>query len=344
MNAVVDLERKARELAAARSAQESEAAFGQLVAPYRLELRAHCYRMLGSIHDADDALQDALLGAWRGLGGFAGRSSLRSWLYTITTNACLRMIERRRRRLLPIDHGAPGDPREELDAGLAEQLWVEPFPDSALPAATPEARYEQRESIELAFIAALQNLPARQRAVLILRDVLGFSAREVAETLGTSPPSVDSLLQRAHASVHKRLPAQSQQATLRALGDAKLSALVDGYVDAWERGDVDAVVAMLAEDARIAMPPIPTWFDGRDAVATFLRTRVLRGGRPQRLIPVGANGAPAFAQYVWDEQRGRHVAHAITVLTIRGEEIAGLTAFLHDGVVEQFGLPGERSP
>ena len=319
-------------------------AFAQLIAPYRSELHAHCYRMLASVHDAEDALQDTLLRAWRALAGFEGRSSLRSWLYTIATNACLRMIERRGQRLLPIDHGPPGDPHEQLDARLAEQLWVEPFPDSALPAATPEARYEQRESIELAFIAALQNLPARQRAVLILRDVLGFSAREVADTLDTSPPSVDSLLQRAHASVDKRLPAQSQQATLRALGDAKLRALVGGYVDAWERGDVDAVVAMLAEDARIAMPPIPTWFDGRDAVATFLRTRVLRGRRPPRLIPVRANGAPAFAQYAWDEQRGRYLAHAIMVLTIRGEEIAGLMAFLHDGVVEQFGLPAVLSP
>jgi RNA polymerase sigma-70 factor, ECF subfamily len=341
---VAGVDLRARELTAARSAQDSEAAFERLVAPYRLELRAHCYRMLGSVHDADDALQDALLRAWRGLGGFEARSSLRAWLYTITTNACLRTIERRPQRVLPIDYSPPGDPHEELDARLSEQLWIEPYPDAELPPATPEARYEQRESIELAFIAALQNLPARQRAVLILRDVLGFSAREVAETLDTSPPSVDSLLQRAHVAVRERLPAQSQQATLRALGDQKLSALVDGYVDAWERGDVDAVVAMLTEDARIAMPPVPTWYEGRDAVATFLRTRVLHGGRPLRLIPVSANSAPAFAQYAWEAARGKFVAHAVTVLTIRGEQIAGLMAFLHDDVVVPFGLAAELTP
>src|SRR5256714_9082552 len=289
-------------LAGARRGEE--VAFQRLLEPYRAELHAHCYRMLGSVHDAEDALQDALLRAWRGLGRFEGRSSLRAWLYRIATNACLRAIERRPQRVLPIDHGPPADPHDELAAPLIESVWVEPYPDGEDELTAAETRYERRESIELAFIAALQHLPGRQRAALILRDVLGFSAREVAATLDASPASVDSLLQRAHKSVEQRLPAQSQQATLRALGDERLSELVRGYVDAWERGDIDAVVAMLAEDARITMPPIPTWYWGRDAVAAFLAEQAPLAGRPRRLLPVRANGQPAFGQYAWAERAG----------------------------------------
>jgi len=318
-----------------------EDAFSRLVAPHRAELHAHCYRMLGSVHDAEDALQEALLRAWRGLESFAGRSSLRSWLYRIATNACLRAIERRPQRVLPIDYGPPGDPHDELAARLIESAWIEPYPDDADDFTAPEAHYERRESIELAFVAALQHLPGRQRAVLILRDVLGFSAREVAETLETSPAAVDSALQRAHKAVEERLPAQSQQATLRALGDERLSELVVGYVDAWERGDVEAVVAMLAEDARIAMPPIPTWYRGRDAVAAFLTERVLRSNRPRRLIPIRANGALAFGQYVRDERSDRLQAHGIIVLSLEGDEIIELTAFLSPDAFGRFGLPSE---
>jgi RNA polymerase sigma-70 factor (ECF subfamily) len=318
-----------------------EAAFASLIAPYRLELHAHCYRMLGSVHDAEDALQEALLRAWRGLARFEGRSSLRSWLYRIATNACLRALERRPQRVLPVDYGPPADPHDELAAPLIESVWVEPYPDDEDELAAPEARYERRESIELAFVAALQHLPGRQRAALILRDVLGFSAREVADTLDATPASVDSLLQRAHKSVEERLPAQSQQATLRTIGDERLSELVGGYVDAWERGDIDAVVAMLAEDARITMPPIPTWFRGRDAVAAFLTERVLAGEGPRRLLPVRANGSPAFGQYSWDEERGRLVAHGITVLTFVGEQIQEMIAFLTPEAFARFGLPSE---
>jgi RNA polymerase sigma-70 factor (ECF subfamily) len=248
-------------LEAARRGDED--AYGRLVGQYRAELHAHCYRMLGSVPDAEDALQEALLRAWRGLPRFEGRSSLRSWLYKIATNACLRLIERRPRRVLPIDYGPEADPHDGPGEPLVESVWVDPYPDAKLGLedgpAGPEARYEQRESVELAFIAALQHLPARQRAVLILRDVLGFSAREVAEALETTPASVDSALQRAHKSVDERLPEQSQQATLRSLGDVALRDVVERYVDAWERGDVEAVVAMLAENATIAMPPMPTW-------------------------------------------------------------------------------------
>src|SRR6202030_23556 len=196
-----------------------------------------------------------------------GRSSLRSWLYQIATNSCLRLIERRPRRVLPIDYGPPADAHDEPAAPLVESVWIEPYPDAAVVDgyAAPEARYEQRESVELAFVAALQHLPARQRAVLILRDVLGFSGAEVAETLETTPTAVYSALQRAHKTVDEQLPRQSQQETLRALGDARVREVVERYTDAWERGDVDAIVAMLTEDAVLAMPPRPSWYRGIEA-------------------------------------------------------------------------------
>src|SRR5881275_3373948 len=242
-------------LEAARNGDED--AFGRLVDPYRSELHAHCYRMLGSVHDAEDALQEALLRAWRGLPRFEGRSSLRSWLYTIATNTCLNAIARRPKRVLPIDYAPAADPHEGPGEPVIESVWVEPYPDETLGLedgfATPEARYEQREGVELAFIAALQHLPANQRAVLILREVLGFSAREAAEMLETTTASVNSALQRARLSVEERLPEQSQQATLRSLGDERLRELVDRYVAAWEHNDVDAIAAMLTEDATLAM-------------------------------------------------------------------------------------------
>src|SRR6266571_6071827 len=232
-------------LAAARGGDED--AYRRLVEPRHAELHAHCYRMLGSVHDAEDALQDALLRAWRGMSRFEGRSSLRSWLYRIATNTCLDVIARRPKRVLPVDYGPAADPHDGPGEPIVESIWVEPYPDEKLGLedgfAAPEARYEQRESVELAFIAALQHLPATQRAVLILREVLGFSAREVAESLETTVASVNSALQRARKSVDERLPDSSQQATLRSLGDQKLRELVGRYVDAWEQGDVDAVVA-----------------------------------------------------------------------------------------------------
>src|SRR6059036_398359 len=276
-----------------------EAAFGQLVDAHRTELHAHCYRMLGSVHDAEDALQETLLRAWRGLARFEGRSSLRSWLYTIATNTCLNLIARRPKRVLPIDYGPAADPHEGPGEPLVESVWVEPYPDEKLGLedgfAAPEARYEQRESVELAFIAALQHLPPNQRAVLILREVLGFSAREAAETLETTTASVNSALQRARQSVEERLPEQSQQATLRSLGDDRLREIVDGYVDAWQRGDVDAVVGMLTEDATFAMPPLRTWFSGRDGIAVFLAGWPLSGEWRWRPIQVRASGQVALA-------------------------------------------------
>src|ERR671936_198177 len=217
-------------LAAARAGDED--AFARLVAPYRVQLHAHCYRMLGSVPDAEDALQETLLHAWRGLPRFEARSSLRSWLYRIATNTCLRTIERRPKRVLPIDYAPAADPHDGLADPVNDPIWLEPYPDTALALqaqAGPDARYDQREGVELAFIAALQHLPARQRAVLILRDVLGFSARETAAVLETTPVSIDSALQRAHKTVDERLPSQTQQETLRLLGDDELGRLVERY-------------------------------------------------------------------------------------------------------------------
>src|SRR3954452_20373492 len=224
-----------RLLEAARTGDE--VAFAGLVKPYERELHAHCYRMLGSVFDADDALQDSELRAWKAIKRFEGRSSLRSWLYTIATNACLTQIQRRPKRVLPIDYGPSADPFTGPGQPITETVWLEPYPDTDLEdgLAGPAARYEQRESVELAFIAALQNLPATQRAVLILREVLGFSAKEVADALETTVAGVNSALQRARATVEERLPERSQQATLRALGDDELREIVDRYVDAWER-------------------------------------------------------------------------------------------------------------
>ena len=253
-------------LGAARRGGED--AFRRLADEHRAELLAHCYRMLGSIHDAEDALQETLLRAWRGLPCFAGRSSLRTWLHRIASNVCVDAIARRPRRVLPVDHGPSSDPGVEIGRPLVESVWVEPFPDETLALAegyaAPDARYEQRESVELAFVAALQYLPATQRAVLLLREVLGFSAREVAETLDTTVASVNSALQRARSTVRNRLPERSQQSTLRALGDKRIRELVDAYVEAWGRGDVDALRELLAEDAVFSMPPWAAWWRGRE--------------------------------------------------------------------------------
>ena len=330
-------------LEAARAGDED--AFARLVSSYRGALHAHCYRMLGSVADAEDAMQETLLRAWRALASFEGRSSLSSWLYRIATNACLRTIERRPKRVLPIDYGPPADPHEGIGAPLVESVWIEPYPDERLGLedgfAAPEARYEQRESVELAFIAALQHLPPRQRAVLILRDVLGFSADEVAEALDSTATSVYSALQRAHKVVDQRLPDRSQQETLRSLEDEEVRQLVENYVDAWERADVDAVVAMLAEDVAIAMPPTPTWFRGRDELAEFLGARPLSGSLRWRGIAIRANGQLGVGFYRWDDDSGAFLPHGITVLTLRGDKIVGIDAFLEPERIEAFGLPAQ---
>jgi RNA polymerase sigma-70 factor (ECF subfamily) len=319
-----------RLLEAARRGDEG--AFARLLEPYRGELHAHCYRMLGSVHDAEDALQDASLRAWRGLARFEGRSSLRSWLYTIATNSCLNQIARRPKRVLPVDYGPATDPHTAPGEPIVESIWIEPYPDEILGIedglAAPEARYEQREAVELAFVAALQHLPATQRAVLILREVLGFSAKEVADTLDTSVASVNSALQRARAAVDDRVPDQSQQETLRSLGDDEVRALVDRYVDAWERCDVQTFAAMLAEDATFAMPPLASWYQGREGIAAWAAGWPLSGAWRWKTIFVRANGQPALGFYAWDEDQQAYLPFALNVLTFRGRQVADVTAFV----------------
>jgi RNA polymerase sigma-70 factor, ECF subfamily len=312
-------------------------AFARVVDPYRRELHAHCYRMLGSAHDAEDALQDAMLDAWRGLAGFQGRSSLRSWLYTVTTNACLKVIRGRPKRVLPVDYGPPADPHAAPREPVTESVWIEPYP-------AEELRYEERETVELAFVAALQHLPARQRAVLILRDVLGFSAREAAEILKTTSPSIDSALQRARKTVDDRVPEQSQQSALGSVDDEDLRELVDDYVDAWKRDDVDALVGMLAEDAAFTMPPERDWYAGRDAIRAFLAARPLSGEARWRLDPIRANGQLAFAHYQWDPDEEAYVRPHITVLTLEGDRIKEITAFRAPEAFASFNLPERLEP
>ena len=320
-----------------------EQAFAELMEPHRRTLHAHCYRMLGSLQDAEDAVQETLLRAWRSLSSFQARSSLRSWLYSIATNVCLRTIERRPSRVLPIDYGPAADPHEPLREPLLESVWIEPYPDEQLGLeglAGPDAHYEQRESIELAFVAALQLLPARQRAVLILRDVLGFSGAEVAQALETTPASVYSALQRAHATLEERAPARTQQATLRALGDEQLQTIVARYVDAWARNDVEKLVGMLTETATLAMPPIPSWYRGREAIASVLRDVVFVATRSWRMVPTAANGQLALGAYELDSS-GVYAAHGVTVLTLSGGLIHEITHFRTPAMIERFGLPDQ---
>jgi RNA polymerase sigma-70 factor, ECF subfamily len=309
-----------------------EDAFRRLLAPFEGELHAHCYRMLGSVHDAEDALQEVSLRAWRGLERFEGRSSLRSWLYTIATNTCLNQIAKRPKRVLPLDYGPAAKAADGMGEPLVESVWVEPYPDDRLGVedglAAPEARYERREGVELAFIAAVQHLPATQRAVLILRDVLGFSAREVAESLDTTVASANSALQRARKTVDERFPERSQQATLRALGDQKLRGVVEGYMDAMQRGDVEAVVAMLAEDAAWSMPPLAVWFAGHDGIREFLVRGPLSGEFRWRHIPTRVNGQAAIGTYSWVEEEGAYLPFCFDVLTLEGDRIKEVTSFI----------------
>jgi RNA polymerase sigma-70 factor (ECF subfamily) len=317
-------------LEAAKGGDES--AFESLIGAHRSELHAHCYRMLGSVHDADDAMQEVMLRAWRSIGRFEGRSSLRSWLYTIATNVCLTQLERRPKRVLPLDYSPAAAGDEPPGRPVIESVWVEPYPDDVMGLedgyATPDARYEQREGIELAFIAALQHLAPNQRAVLILREVLGFSAKECADLLETSVASINSALQRARAAVEERVPAQTQQQTLRALGDDGLKEFVDRYVDAWERNDVEAFTAMLAEEASFAMPPLATWYSGREGIATWASLSPMSGEFRWKSTYTRANGQPALGFYSWDEEQQAYLPFALNVLTLSGREISNVTAFI----------------
>jgi RNA polymerase sigma-70 factor, ECF subfamily len=328
---------------AARAGDET--AFARIFDEHRAEVQAHCYRMIGSLHDAEDALQETLLRAWRGLPDFDGRCSLRTWLYRISTNVSLDAIARRPKRVLPVGYGPMATPvANDPGPPLAESVWIEPYPDEALAtvdgSTSPEARYEQREAVELAFIAALQLLPATQRAVLILRDVLAFSAREVSETLDTTVASVNSALQRARRTVAARLPDRSQQETLRSLGDERVRELVDSYVDAWARGDVDAVKALLAEDAVFSMPPWSMWWRGRDTIAGFA-PEAKEICATARTLPIRVSGQLAVACYAEEAATGRHLPTAIDVLTLEGGLIKEITAFITPEIFSRLGLPAE---
>jgi RNA polymerase sigma-70 factor (ECF subfamily) len=329
-------------LAAAR--RGNEVAFRRIVEDHRAGLHAHCYRMLGSLHDAEDALQETLLRAWRGLPDFGGRSAIRSWLYRIATNACLDAIARRPKRVLPIDYGPSTAPGVDVGEPLVESVWIEPYPDENLGPdggyAAPDARYEQREAIELAFVAALQHLPATQRAVLILREVLGFSAREAAESLETTVASVNSALQRARKTVDERLPARSQQATLRSLGDERIRELVEAYVEAWSTGDVERVRALLAKDAVFSMPPWSSWWRGRETIAGFAK-EAAEFCAEALTVPTHANGQPAIAYYHLDADTGRYLPAALDVITFDGALITEITAFVTPEVFPRFDLPPE---
>jgi RNA polymerase sigma-70 factor (TIGR02960 family) len=322
------------------------AAFERLVSRHRRELYAHCYRMLGSVQDAEDCLQESLLGAWRGLASFEGRSSVRTWLYQITTNACLRLISRRPRRILSPDYGPPWRNTGDLGNPVTGPIWLEPWQDDE-PAGEPgdvdpAAQYLRRESVELAFVAALQHLPGTQRAVLMLRDVLQFSSAEVARILDTTPSAVNSALQRARKAVRQRVPEKTQQAELDALGRNGSRNLVDAFMRAWERADVTALVDLLAKDARFTMPPLPAWFAGQADIGRFFADRMFT--RPWRLVPVRANGQPGFAGYRGGHGGERFRLAGINVLGVRSGRIAWIASFLDPDVHRHFGLPPELRP
>jgi RNA polymerase sigma-70 factor (ECF subfamily) len=325
-----------------RAAQQGDhKAFEALLAPYRNQLHTHCYRLIGSVHDADDALQDTLMRAWRGLAGYQGRSSLRVWLFQIATNACLKLIAKRPKRVLSIDFETAAT-QQISGSASDESTWIEPYPDKALGVedgyTVPEANYEQRESIELAFIAAVQHLSGRQRAILILRDVLGFSANEVAESLNTTVASVNGVLNRARKAVSARVPKQSQQHTLRALGNERQRQLVSQYMGAWETGDIGAVVAMLTHDAKWSMPHLATLYRGLDEIMAFLGETISQGWRH---IPTQANGQLAVGCYLWDPTTRSYMACVLDVLTLDGERIKAVTSFVTPEIFPLFGMPRE---
>lgn len=318
-------------LALARAGDQ--AAFGELVEPYRREIQLHCYRILGSLQDAQDVLQETLLSAWRGLDGFQERATLRSWLYRIATNRCLNALRDRGRRPPVLGSITVPEPSR-----YGDPTWLDPFPDvllDGLPADAPgpDARYETAEAVGLAFVAALQRLPPRQRVVLVLRDVLGFTRAEVASMLGTSEAAVKAGLQRARATLAGRRPTAPVPRSGRGL------AVVDRFVTALENGDADAVVALLTDDAWLTMPPEPYEYQGHAAIAGFLRFRApLLGGR-LRLVATGANGQPAFGCYLPDPQAGVLRGYGLVVLAVEDGLVSALTWFGDRSLFPRFGLP-----
>jgi RNA polymerase sigma-70 factor (TIGR02960 family) len=315
-------------------------AFRELTEPHRRELQVHCYRMLGSFQDAEDALQDTLLAAWQGLGGFEGRASIRTWLYRIATNRCLnalRSASRRPARAWDVPDVEPPEPTR-----LGEVVWLEPYPDALLGGGIdvplgPEARYEQTEAVSLAFVTALQLLPPSQRAVLILREVLGYHASEVADMLDSTIESVNSALKRARAALQRRLPRTGEREPPPAPDSPAEQALVAKIVRAYDSGHIDALVALLTADVSISMPPIPLEYQGRDAVAHFFAS-IGREGRRYDVVPTRANGQPAFGVYLRSPAGGIRRGTGVDVLTLTGDRICAMTHF-DNSVLPSFGLP-----
>ena len=330
-------------LAAALAGDQAE--FGALTELYRRELLTHCYRMLGSLAEAEDLVQETFLRAWRRLGTYEGRASFRAWLYKIATNACLDALDRRPKRSLPHLSYPAADLQAQMQPPMMEPIWLEPFPDDLLAPddLNPEARYEAREGITLAFLVALHELPPRQRAVLILRDVLDWPASEVAALLETSVSAVNSLLHRARAALTS-YDLSSRRAAFKAFQlDETTKAMLQRYLRAWEEADVEGLVALLKEEATFPMPPLPFWCQGRSSFGAFVSATILAGearGR-WRLQPMRANAQPAFAWYRWDETSSAYQAYAIQVLTFDGELLAEVTTFGFPTLFIYFDLPLE---
>ncbi len=322
-----------------RARAGDENAFGKLVDPYRRELQLHCYRMVGSLQDAEDLLQETLLAAWRGLDRFEGRASLRAWLYRIATNRCLNALRDRKRR--PQEVSSMVEPPEPTR--MAEPTWLEPYPDALLEgvadtAAGPAARHDIRESVGLAFVAALQHLPPRQRAALVLRDALGFDTAEAAAMLDSSEGSVKGALQRARATLDERIaPGGLERAPLP--DSARERELVGHFATAVERGDTQAIVSLLTDDAWLTMPPEPYEYQGGEAIARFLEDRATRRGANYRLVPTRANGQPAFGCYLPDPHAPITRAYGVMVLTLTEDRVSAITWFGERGLFSHFGLP-----
>src|ERR1035438_7868715 len=312
--------------------------FVSLTDPFRPELLVHCYRMLGSVHDAEDQVQETMIRAWRSYGDFEGRASLRTWLYRIATNACLRALETSSRRPLPSGLGGPGEyPEAPLAAARPEIPWLQPIPDALVSAgyADPAEIVASRQSMRLALIAALQYLPPRQRAVLILRDVLRWRAAEVAELLGTTTTAVNGMLQRARARLEQAAPDEDQ---IHEPADPADRALLDRYATAFQNAVITAVMQLLRDDAVFQMPPEPAWFTGRELIGRFLQSQVLTEPGRFQMIPTAANAQPALACYMRGPD-GVYRAHAISVLTIAASRVTRVTSFNDPGLFATFGLP-----